>query len=112
MEKFNEGETAETFITRIKNLRDLMAGAGIKKLSKHLARKCLLVCPPKFDALVTTLNSQMRPQPLTFEDFCALLQEEELRLKAREGGGTADAAFSATAKGKGGFNAKGNSSKN
>ena len=47
-----------------------------------------------------------------FEDFCALLQEEELRLKAREGGGSADAALSATAKGKGNSNSKGNSSKN
>ena len=54
----------------------------------------------------------MRPSPLTFEDFCALLQEEELRLKAREGGGSADAALSATAKGKGNSNSKGNSSKN
>lgn len=85
-----------------------MAGAGIKKSSEDLAQKCLLVCPPKFDGLVTALNTQVRPSPLTFEDFCALLQEEELRLKAREGGGRADAAFSATtAKGP-----KGNSSKN
>ena len=57
MEKFNEGETAEAFITCIKNLRDLMAGAGIKKLSEDLAQKCVLVCPPKFDGLVTTLNT-------------------------------------------------------
>ena len=57
MEKFNEGETAEAFITRIKNLRDLMAGAGIKKSSEDLARKCLLVCPPKFDGLVTALST-------------------------------------------------------
>ena len=49
---------------------------------------------------------------MTFEDFCALLQEEELRLKAREGGGCADAALSATAKGKGNSNSKGNSNKN
>ena len=49
---------------------------------------------------------------MTFEDFCALLQEEELRLKAREGGGTADAALSTTVKFKGDSNSKGNSSKN
>ena len=84
MEKFNKGETAEAFITRIKNLHDLMAGAGIKKSSKDLAQKFLLVCPPKFDGLVTALNTQVRPSPLTFEDFYALLQEEELRLKARK----------------------------
>ena len=49
---------------------------------------------------------------MTFEDFCALLQEEELRLKAREGGGSADVALSTTAKGRGNSNSKGNSSKN
>ena len=49
---------------------------------------------------------------MTFEDLCALLQEKELRLKAREGGGNADAALCATAKGKGNSNSKGNSSKN
>ena len=37
MEKFNEGETAEAFITVVKNLRDLIAGVGIKKLSVDLA---------------------------------------------------------------------------
>ena len=56
MKKLNEGETAAAFITRIKNLRDLMAGAGIKKSSEDLARKCLLVCPPKFDGLPLTLR--------------------------------------------------------
>ena len=106
MEKFNEGETAEAFITRIKNLCDLMAGARIKKSSKDLAWKCLLVCPPKFDGLVTTLNTQVRPSPLTFEDFCALLQEEELRIKAREEGGLVDVALSTIAKDKGNSNSK------
>ena len=39
LEKFNEGETGEAFLTRIKNLRDLMAGAGIKKSSEDLMLK-------------------------------------------------------------------------
>ena len=73
MEKFNEGETVKAFITCIKNLCDMMAGVGIKKSSKDLAQKCLLVYPPKFDGLVTTLNTRVRPSPLTFEDLCALL---------------------------------------
>ena len=37
MENFNKGETHDAFITCIKNLRDLMAGVGIKKSSKDLA---------------------------------------------------------------------------
>ena len=57
MEKFNKGENVEAFITCIKNLYDLMTGVGIKKSSKDLAQKCLLVCPPKFDGLVTALNT-------------------------------------------------------
>ena len=73
MEKFNKGESTEAFITHIKNLCNLMASAVIKKSSKDLAQKCLLVCPPKFDGLVTTLNTQVRPSPLMFEDLCALL---------------------------------------
>ena len=91
-----------------------MVGARIQKSSKELAWKCLLVCPPKFESLVTTLNTQVRTQPLSFEEFCAFLQEEELRLKAREGGSSSgDVALSATTKGKGGANSKGgNSNKN
>ena len=57
MEKFNKGETTEAFIICMKNLHDLMAGARIKKSSKDLAQKCLLVCPPKFDGLVIALNT-------------------------------------------------------
>lgn len=89
-----------------------MAGAGIKKSSKDLACRCLLVCPPKFHGLVTALIIEVIPQPLTLKDFCAFLQEEELRLKAREGGIALDVALFPTAKGKGGFNSKQNSSKN
>ena len=40
-QKFAEEETAEAFITRIKDLRDQMAGAGIQKTSEELARRCL-----------------------------------------------------------------------
>ena len=45
------------------------------------------------------LNTQVRPTPLTFEELCAMLLEEELRLKSRNKG-AGDAAFSASAKGK------------
>ena len=45
--------------------------------------------------MVTSLNTQVRTPPLTFEQFCAMLLEEELRQKAREGG---DIAFMANAK--------------
>lgn len=100
-ERFAEGETVEAFITRIKDLRDQMAGAGVQITSEELARRCLRICPPKYDGLVTALNTQVRPQALTFEEFTALLLEEELRLKSREGSGKGATAFTANAKGKG-----------
>ena len=58
----------------------------IQKPREDLAQWCLQICLPRFDGLVTTLNTQVRPQPLSFEEFCVLLMEEELRLKARDGG--------------------------
>ena len=42
MEKFNEGETAKAFITHIKNLSDLMAGAGIKSQARILLESVYL----------------------------------------------------------------------
>ena len=70
---------------------------------------CLIT---KFDGLFIALNTQGIPQPLSFEEFCALLQEEELRLKAREGGSSSgNTTLSTTTKGKGGANSKGGNSK-
>ena len=63
-----------------------MDGVGIQKSNKELAYKFLLFFPPNFDGLVTNLNSEVRTQPLSLEGSCAFLQDEELRLKAREGG--------------------------
>ncbi len=41
------------------------------------------------------MNTQVRNPPLTFEEFGAMLVEEEMRLKAKDG---IDTAFSANAK--------------
>ena len=98
-ERCSDGESAETFITRIKNLCDQMAAVGITKTSEELARRCIRILPQKYDALVMTLNTQVRNPPLTFEEFSAMLLEEEMRMKTRDG--RSDAAFSATSKGKG-----------
>ena len=73
IEKFNEGESAQAFITHIKNLQDQMASTRIQESSKGLAQKYLLICPPKFNGLVSALNTQVRHQPSSFEEFNALL---------------------------------------
>lgn len=99
-ERCSDGESAETFITRIKNLCDQMAAIGITKTSEELARRCIRILPQKYDALVTTLNTRVRNPALTFEEFSVMLLEEEMRMKTHDGG--SDAAFSATSKGKGG----------
>lgn len=95
-ERLNEDEAAESFVSRMKNLRDQMAAVGIAKSSEDLARRCIRVLPPKYDGLVTALNTQVRTPPLTFEEFTAMLQEEEMRLKSREN--QLDSAFSAKVK--------------
>ncbi|KAH7424974.1 hypothetical protein KP509_11G035000, partial [Ceratopteris richardii] len=69
---------------------------GAYWLDKELARRCVRVLPAKYDGLVTTLNTQVRPNPLTFEEFSAMLLEEEMRLRNRQR--ISDAAFSANAK--------------
>eukprot|EP00249_Psilotum_nudum_P026600 c32915_g1_i1 orf=1-282(-) len=71
-------ESTKTFIMRIKNLRDLMAGVGIKVMTEELARWCTHILPKRYDSLITSLNTQQRDPPLMFEDFSMLLQEEEL----------------------------------
>ena len=100
-EKLSEGEAVETFITRIKNLRDQMAAVGISKTKEDLARRCMRVLTHKFDGLVTALNTQVRNPPLTFEEFSAMLLEEEMRLKSRDAGNGGDSALTAKAKAKG-----------
>ena len=66
VERCSDGESAETFITRIKNLCDQMAAVGITKTSEELARRYIRILPQKYDALVTTLNTQVRNPPLHF----------------------------------------------
>ena len=81
-----------------KDLRDQMAAIGVSISSVELARKCIRILPPKFDILATTLNTQVRVPPLTFEDFSSILQEEELRQKARQQPQGEDATFSTNQK--------------
>jgi len=100
----SEGEAREQFITQIKNLRDQMAAVGIKKTSEELASFCIRVLPRKYDSLATALNTQVRTPPLTFEEFGAMLVEEEMRLKARDGTDTAFSANAKKGKGKGSGN--------
>lgn len=95
-ERLSDTESAETFLTRVKNLRDQLAAVGVALRSEELAQRCLRKMPAKYDSLVTSLSTQVRSTPLTFEDFSAILQEEELRQKMRREG--EDAAFAASVK--------------
>lgn len=88
-EKLHEGEAAESFITRIKNLWYQMTVVGVAMTSEELARQCVWVLPPKYDCLVTALNTQICLLAVTFEDFFAMLLEEEMWLKTWEEDGTA-----------------------
>jgi hypothetical protein len=75
-----------------------MAAIGLALKSEDLARRSLQVLPPKFDGFVTALTTAVRPTLLTFEEFCSMIMEEEMRLKARC---TNDEAYAANTKGKG-----------
>ena len=97
-EKFADGEVTKIFITRIKNLRDQMAAISIGIESRDLARRRICVLPPRYDSLVTSVNTQVCVPPLSFEEFCSILQEEEMQQKLWGGG---DSAFIANTKGKG-----------
>ena len=78
----------------------MAAPTGVAITPEDLARRCIRILLPEYDGLVTALNTQIRPQPLTFEELCAMLLEEELRLKSRKRG-SRDSAFTASTKGKG-----------
>ena len=64
-----------------------------------MAHRCIRVLPSKYDGIVTTLKSQVRPTPLKFDELSAMLLEEEIRLKTREG--MEVLAFVSRTKGKG-----------
>ncbi|XP_057969584.1 uncharacterized protein LOC131158743 [Malania oleifera] len=51
-EKLYNGELAEVFITRIKNLCDQMVAVGIAKTNEELGRRCIRVSPSKYDSLI------------------------------------------------------------
>ncbi|XP_057953875.1 uncharacterized protein LOC131148156 [Malania oleifera] len=83
----------------VTSVSDSMAAVDIAKTSKELARRCIRVLPSKYDSLVTALSTQIRTPTLTFEEFCALLLEEEMRLRIREN--ESNSAFIMQIKGKG-----------
>ncbi|MCO5561248.1 hypothetical protein L7F22_014869 [Adiantum nelumboides] len=98
-EKLADGEKVEAFIKWIKDLQDQLTAVGVAISPEDLARRCIRILPAKYAGLVTALNTQVRPFPLMFEELSAMLLEEEIRLRTREGRG--DAAFTANTKGKG-----------
>ena len=98
-EKLADGEKVESFVKRINDLQDQLVAIGVAISPEEMARRCIRVLPPKYDGIVTALNTQVRPTPLRFEELSAMLLEEELRLKAREV--REDSAFVIKTKGKG-----------
>ena len=84
-EKLPNGEKVESFVKRIKDLQDQLAVVGVVVSPEDMAHRCIRVLPSKYDGIVTTLNTQVRPTPLKFDELSAMLLEEELRLKTREG---------------------------
>ena len=99
VEKLANGEKVESFVKRIKDLQDQLAAVGVVISPEDMARRCIRVLPSKYDGIVTALNTQVRPTPLKFDELSAMLLEEELRLKTREG--REDSAFLSRTKGKG-----------
>ena len=73
--KLGEGETAQQFLTRIKDIRDQMATIGMPISTEDLARRCVRALPSKYDSLVTSLNTGVCPSPLTFKEFSSILME-------------------------------------
>lgn len=63
-----------------------MTAIGITITSEDLARRCIRILPPKYHSLVTALNTQNRNVPLNFEVSSAMLLEEEMHQKMRNGG--------------------------
>ncbi|MCO5600940.1 hypothetical protein L7F22_055057 [Adiantum nelumboides] len=55
---------AEDFIKRIKNLQDQLAVVGVVTTPEDLARRYIRILPPKYDGLVTALNTQVVIQHL------------------------------------------------
>ena len=79
---------------------DQMTAIGITITSEDLVRRCIRILPPKYDGLVTALNTQNRNPPLNFEDFSAMLLGEEMYQKMRTGEDLAFLAGSKKGKGK------------
>ncbi|MCO5602042.1 hypothetical protein L7F22_056169 [Adiantum nelumboides] len=97
VEKFANGELLETLITHIKNLQDQMTAAGMGLNHKISHKDAIVSYPQKNKGLVTSLNKEMRVPPLSFEEFCTILQEEQMQQRLWW---DRDTAFIATAKGK------------
>ncbi|MCO5608004.1 hypothetical protein L7F22_062207 [Adiantum nelumboides] len=64
-EKLTDGEKVEAFIKRMKDLIDQLAAVGVAISPEDLVRRCIRILPVKYDALVTALNTQVRPTELT-----------------------------------------------
>ena len=76
-EKLSVSEMEEKFITKVKSLCNQMTAIGITITSEDLAQRCIQILPLKYDSLVMALNTRNRNLPLNFEDFSAMLLDEE-----------------------------------
>ena len=77
-----------------------MTAIGITIMSEGLARRCIWILPPKYNGLITALNTQNKNLPLYFEDFNAMLLEEEIRQNTRTREDSAFATGTKKVKGK------------
>ena len=59
-----DGEKVGSFVKRIKDLQDRLAVVGVAISLEDMAHRCIQVLPFKYDGIVITLNTQVRPTPL------------------------------------------------
>ena len=69
----------ESFVKRIKDLQDQLVDVGVVVSLEYIASWFIRILPSKYDGIVTTLDTQVQPTLLKFDELSAMLLKVELQ---------------------------------
>ena len=104
----NEGDSMDSFLTKIKDLKEQLIAADEILPDSTLVQTVLNGLPDSYQSFASTLRLMMKgnPNALLFEELVSVLLQEEQSRQNRNIMRVADQAFAASHKGKGKFKPK------
>ena len=102
-EHMNEGDSMDTFLTKVKDFKEQLIYAHEVLSDSSLAQTVLNGLPDSYQSFASTLRLMMKgnPNALSFEELVSILLQEDQSRQNKNTMHVADQAFVASQKGKG-----------